>query len=158
MMHLGEHGEAAATTCRRPVRRGGAGSHGRHPSRGADCDVPRARDESLARMVSLVLGMLACVALALAVMALVAVPARRAGREVLTERGEEVLGSIRDRQLLPGRSARADDEHDAAPRTRSPWAPAPDPPSRRRRCSPGARASVRCGSMGQSPRQRSHLP
>ncbi len=55
-------------------------------------------------MVPLVLGMLVCVALALVVMALVAVPARRAGREVLTERGEEFLGSIRDRQLLPGRS------------------------------------------------------
>jgi hypothetical protein len=63
-------------------------------------------------MVSLVLGMLACVALALAVMALVAVPARRAGREVLTERGGEVLGSIRDRQLLPGRSTGADDDVD----------------------------------------------
>jgi hypothetical protein len=60
-------------------------------------------------MVSLVLGMLTCVALALVVMALVAVPARRAGRDVLTERGEEVIGSIRDRQLLPGRSERADD-------------------------------------------------
>lgn len=57
-------------------------------------------------MVSLVLGMLFCVGLALAVVALVAVPARRAGREVLTERGEEVLGSIRERQLLPGRSDR----------------------------------------------------
>ncbi len=56
-------------------------------------------------MVSLVLGMLLCVALALVVVALVAVPARRAGREVLTERGEEFLGSIRDRQLLPGRSS-----------------------------------------------------
>jgi hypothetical protein len=58
-------------------------------------------------MVSLVLGMLFCVGLALAVVALVAVPARRAGREVLTERGEEVLGSIRERQLLPGRSDRS---------------------------------------------------
>ena len=57
-------------------------------------------------MVSLVLGMLFCVGLALGVMALVAVPARRAGRDVLTERGEDVLGSIRDRQLLPGRSGR----------------------------------------------------
>jgi hypothetical protein len=55
--------------------------------------------------------MLTCVALALVVMALVAVPARRAGREVLSERGEEVLGSIRDRQL-PGRSARAGDAGD----------------------------------------------
>ena len=65
-------------------------------------------------MVSLVLGMLLCVALALVVVALVAVPARRAGREVLTERGEEVIGSIRERQL-PGRSARAD-EREARPR------------------------------------------
>ena len=67
-------------------------------------------------MISLVLGMLVCVALALAVMALVAVPARRAGREVLTERGEEVLDSIRDRQLLPGRSGRAADEGDEVAR------------------------------------------
>ena len=59
-------------------------------------------------MVSLVLGMLLCVALALVVVALVAVPARRAGREVLTERGEEFLGSIRDRQLLPARSTTSD--------------------------------------------------
>ena len=61
-------------------------------------------------MVSLVLGMLVCVGLALVVMALVAVPARRAGRDVLTERGEEVIGSLRDRQLVPGRSGRADDD------------------------------------------------
>ena len=40
-------------------------------------------------MVSVVLGMLFCLGLALAVMALVAVPARRAGRDVLSERGEE---------------------------------------------------------------------
>ena len=50
-------------------------------------------------MVSVVLGMLFCLALALLVMALVAVPARRAGRDLLTERGEEVVGSLRDRQL-----------------------------------------------------------
>lgn len=49
-------------------------------------------------MVSVVLGMLFCLGLALVVMALVAVPARRAGRDVLTERGEEVVGSIRERQ------------------------------------------------------------
>ncbi len=54
-------------------------------------------------MVSVVLGMLFCVGLALAVMALVAVPARRAGRDVLTERGVEVVGSIRDRQITLGR-------------------------------------------------------
>jgi len=71
-------------------------------------------------MVSLVLGMLLCVALALVVMALVAVPARRAGREVLTERGEEFLGSIRDRQLLPGRSTTSEaDDHDEPGTARS---------------------------------------
>ena len=65
-------------------------------------------------MVSLVLGMLLCVALALVVMALVAVPARRAGREVLTERGEEFLGTIRDRQLLPARSTASERDDDEA--------------------------------------------
>lgn len=51
-------------------------------------------------MISVVLGMLFCLGLALAIMALVAVPARRAGRDVLSERGEEVVGSIRERQPL----------------------------------------------------------
>jgi hypothetical protein len=60
--------------------------------------------------------MLTCVAFALVVMALVAVPARRAGREVLSERGEEVLGSIRDRQLLPGRATAATDSDEAVRR------------------------------------------
>lgn len=58
-------------------------------------------------MVSVVLGMFVCVGLALGVVALVAVPARRQGRDVLTERGEEVVGSIRDRQFRPGRHDRA---------------------------------------------------
>lgn len=58
-------------------------------------------------MVSVVLAMLFCLALAIAVMALVAVPARRAGRDVLTERGEEVVGSLRDRQVLAGRGSDA---------------------------------------------------
>ena len=49
-------------------------------------------------MVFVVLGMLVCVGLALAVLALVAVPARRQGRDVLSERGEQVIESIRDRQ------------------------------------------------------------
>ena len=71
-------------------------------------------------MISLVLGMLVSVALALVVVALVAVPARRAGREVLTERGEEVLESIRDRQLLPGRSGRAADQADDVARHEEP--------------------------------------
>lgn len=65
-------------------------------------------------MVSLVLGLILCVALALVVVGLVAVPARRAGREVLTERGVEVLGSIRDRQPLPGLLGRPDATADGA--------------------------------------------
>ncbi|HET6966745.1 MAG TPA: hypothetical protein VFI44_00640 [Ornithinibacter sp.] len=60
-------------------------------------------------MVSVVLGMLFCVALALAVMALVAVPARRQGRDVLSERGEDIVGSLRERQLPLGRADRDDD-------------------------------------------------
>jgi hypothetical protein len=71
-------------------------------------------------MVTLVLGMLLCVALALVVVALVAVPARRAGREVLTERGEEFLGSIRDHQLLPARTTTSErDDRDEPEPTRS---------------------------------------
>lgn len=68
-------------------------------------------------MVSLVLGMLFCVALALVVVALVAVPARRQGRDVLSERGEDLVGSLRERQRPLGR---ADRDH------RAPGAPAPD--------------------------------
>jgi hypothetical protein len=48
-------------------------------------------------MVALIVGMLLCVGLALAVVALVAVPARRQGRQVLTPRGEEVVSQARER-------------------------------------------------------------
>ena len=65
-------------------------------------------------MVSVVLGMLVCVSLALVVMALVAVPARREGREVLSERGEDIVGSIRERQLTLARGPRDDDAGDGA--------------------------------------------
>ena len=58
-------------------------------------------------MVSVVLGMLFCTSLALAVVALVAVPARRAGRDVLSERGEDIVGSLRERQPTLAR-----DRHD----------------------------------------------
>ena len=53
-------------------------------------------------MVSVVLGLLVCVGLALAVVALVAIPARRQGRDVLSERGEQVIESIRERQRGTG--------------------------------------------------------
>lgn len=58
-------------------------------------------------MVSVVLGMLFCTSLALVVVALVAVPARRAGRDVLSERGEDIVGSLRERQPTLAR-----DRHD----------------------------------------------
>lgn len=49
-------------------------------------------------MVALIIGMLICVGLALAVVALVAVPARRDGRDLLTSKGEEVVSALKDRQ------------------------------------------------------------
>ena len=58
-------------------------------------------------MVSVVLGLLVCVGLALAVVALVAIPARRQGRDVLSERGEQVIESIRERQRGTGTGAAA---------------------------------------------------
>jgi hypothetical protein len=45
-------------------------------------------------MFVLVLAMLLTVALAVAVVCLVAIPARRAGREVLTPKGEEVVSTV----------------------------------------------------------------
>ncbi|HET7474761.1 MAG TPA: hypothetical protein VFJ97_01905 [Dermatophilaceae bacterium] len=52
-------------------------------------------------MVAVVLGMLVCVGCAVWVVGLVAVPARREGRDVLTERGEQVLDAIVEH--VPGR-------------------------------------------------------
>lgn len=46
-------------------------------------------------MVPLIIGMLVCLALAVAVVGLVAIPARRAGRDVLTPKGEEVVSRVR---------------------------------------------------------------
>ena len=51
--------------------------------------------ETLDIMTALVLGMLFCLALAIAVVLLVAIPARREGRDVLTSRGEDVVDSMR---------------------------------------------------------------
>ena len=50
---------------------------------------------------ALIFGMMICLALALAVVGLVAVPARRDGRELLTDRGEELIGSVRERRQRP---------------------------------------------------------
>ena len=48
-------------------------------------------------MVVLIVGMLLCVVLALAVVALVAIPARRQGRDVLTAEGEEIVATAKER-------------------------------------------------------------
>jgi len=48
-------------------------------------------------MIVLVFGMLVSVVLAVAVVGLVAIPARREGRDLLTPRGEEVVALVRDR-------------------------------------------------------------
>ncbi|MGL4176381.1 MAG: hypothetical protein ACRCSN_09925 [Dermatophilaceae bacterium] len=45
-------------------------------------------------MLTVVLGMLVCLVLAGVVLAVVAVPARRSGRDLLTERGEAVVGGL----------------------------------------------------------------
>ena len=69
-------------------------------------------------MVSLIIGMLVCVGLALVVVALVAVPARRDGRGILTPKGEEVVIALKERQQSArGRLDRGSGEGDggAAP-------------------------------------------
>lgn len=48
-------------------------------------------------MVALIIGMLICVGLAVAVVALVAVPARQQGRDVLTPQGEELVALAKER-------------------------------------------------------------
>ena len=45
-------------------------------------------------MVALILGLLFCVVVAMVVVGLVAVPARRQGRDVLTPKGEQVLTRV----------------------------------------------------------------
>jgi hypothetical protein len=56
-------------------------------------------------MTALVVATLLTVVLALAVVGLVAIPARRQGRDVLTPRGEKVVAAIKDRteSVAPGR-------------------------------------------------------
>jgi len=48
-------------------------------------------------MVILIVGMLLCLLLAVAVVGLVAIPARREGRDLLTPKGEEVVSRVRER-------------------------------------------------------------
>jgi len=48
-------------------------------------------------MIALVFAMILCLLLGLAVVGLVAIPARREGRDVLTARGEEVVSRVKVR-------------------------------------------------------------
>lgn len=48
-------------------------------------------------MTVVIVGVLVCLVLSVAVMGVVAVPARRQGRGVLTERGERVVVKVRER-------------------------------------------------------------
>ena len=48
-------------------------------------------------MVVLIVGMLLCLILAVAVVGMVAIPARREGRDVLTPKGEEVVSRVREK-------------------------------------------------------------
>ena len=48
-------------------------------------------------MVALIIGMLICVGLAVTVVAVVAIPARREGRGVLTPQGEELIAVVKEK-------------------------------------------------------------
>lgn len=48
-------------------------------------------------MVALILGMVLCIAVAAFVVVLVAAPARKEGKDLLTQRGEQVVGAMRER-------------------------------------------------------------
>lgn len=74
-------------------------------------------------MVALVIGMLICVVLAVAIVAIVAVPARRDGRDVLSPRGEDIVSAIKDRtDTAKARFDRSEESADAS--TDEPSAPA----------------------------------
>lgn len=65
-------------------------------------------------MVALIIGMLICVGLALAVVALVAIPARRDGRDILTPKGEEVVSALKERQQSARQRLERGDRDDRA--------------------------------------------
>lgn len=48
-------------------------------------------------MTAVIVGLLICLVLSAVVMAVVAIPARRDGREILTARGERVVVKVRER-------------------------------------------------------------
>lgn len=47
-------------------------------------------------MTAMIVGLMICLLLSIAVMGLVAIPARREGREILTARGERVVVKVRE--------------------------------------------------------------
>ena len=49
----------------------------------------------MSALTAMIVALLICLVLAIAVMALVAIPARREGREVLTAKGERVVVKVR---------------------------------------------------------------
>ena len=57
-------------------------------------------------MFALVLGMLVSVALAVAVVGVVVVPARREGRDMLTPKGEEMMSMVREKAGSAAETAR----------------------------------------------------
>lgn len=89
-------------------------------------------------MVALIIGMLICVVLALAIVALVAVPARRQGRDIFTPKGDDVVSALKDRQTAvrqrlergeeqaPSSAAAASDATTAAHEAPAVQAPAPN--------------------------------
>jgi hypothetical protein len=66
-------------------------------------------------MVALILGLLFCVAVAMAVVGLVAVPARREGRDVLTPKGEQVLTRVLEKGDPDGQPGSRSDDTPAPP-------------------------------------------
>ncbi len=67
-------------------------------------------------MLTIVIALLLCAGIAAFVVALVLIPARREGRDVLTSRGEDLVASIRETsgnvvdKVTPGRSADETDD------------------------------------------------
>ena len=68
-------------------------------------------------MLAIVIALVLCLALGSAVVAVVAMPARREGRDVLSPRGEEVVDRVKDvasatRERTSALLSRKDDETD----------------------------------------------
>ena len=87
-------------------------------------------------MIALVFAMIVCLVLGLAVVAVVAIPARREGRDVLTARGEDVVTRVRERTESVTSAARektgdlVGSTRPKAPDAEAPQATAPDIESR----------------------------